>query len=98
MNKRDFKNEALRAWFDVTTDRIVKQMQLSKKEAERYVAYFNGCKQDGDFMSRREHYAFQVAQGILMTPFSYGLLLGLLVSFFIGLCFGYKVGLMQGFW
>jgi len=88
----------LRAWFDVTTDRIVKQMQLSKRDAARYVAYFNGCKQDEEFMSRREHYAFQIAQKIATMPFSYELLFALLVAFFIGLCFGIKVGKMQGFW
>jgi hypothetical protein len=98
MSQRDFKNEALRAWFEITTDRIVGRMQISKRDAERYIAYFNGCKQDGDFMSRREHYAFQIAKGIAMTPFTYGLLLALLVSFIAGLYFGYKVGRMQGFW
>lgn len=98
MTKRDFKNEALRAWFDITTDRIVRGTVLSKRDAERYMAYFKGCKSDGEFMSRRENYAFQLAKDIATTPFSYGLLLALLVSFAIGLYFGYKVGRMQGFW
>jgi hypothetical protein len=96
--KEDRWNRALRAWFDMTTDRAVRESRLPRSVAERYVHYFDASKADGDFMSRREYYAYQIAKGVVGELFNYRLLLWLLVSFIAGLGFGYRVGQMRGFW
>lgn len=98
-DQRQSKSDALQAWFDMTTDRIVRRgVNMPRKLAVMYAHYFEASKNEGSHMTRREHYAYRVAQFVAARTLNYELLLTLLVPFVVGLYVGYSFGRTGRLW
>lgn len=97
--ERGRKDAALRAWFDLTTDRVVQGLPLSRADAERYATYVEEVKSRGDFLTQREHYARRMAQWVAARPsLDYRLLFLLALSFFLGMYFSQVVAYVGRLW
>jgi hypothetical protein len=91
----DHRDTSLRAWFDVVTDNIVREKRLSRRSAKRYISYFDGCWRDGEHMTRREHYAYQLAARAVRDSSDRLLWVMLALTFLVGFIVGYRAGFLR---